>query len=77
MRPGRAALEQLARHRAVVGLAWSRWRDEPAEQPPFAQGLRPTNGAEARERTELLTEASLRAENLRRAAGAGRVAECR
>ncbi|QYM79202.1 hypothetical protein K0B96_00880 [Horticoccus luteus] len=77
MRQGRAALEQLARHPAVVGFAWSRWRDEPAEQPPFAQGLVHTNGVEAREHTELLTEVNLRAENLRRAAGAGKVAECR
>lgn len=74
LRRGRAALEQLARHPAVVGYAWSRWSDEPAEQPPFAQGLVHANGAEAREHTELLADVNARAENLRRAAAGRTVA---
>jgi agarase len=65
LRRGRAQLERLARHPAVVGYAWSAWSDEPGEQPPFARGLVHVNGAEAREHTELLTAFNLRAESLR------------
>ena len=65
LRRGRAQLERLARHPAVVGYAWAAWADEPGEQPPFARGLVHINGAEAREHTELLTAFNLRAESLR------------
>ena len=68
LRRGRAQLERLARHPAVVGYAWSAWSDEPGEQPPFARGLVHVNGAEAREHTELLTAFNLRAESLRQIA---------
>ena len=67
LRRGRAALERAARHPAVVGYVWAQWQDEPGEQPPFARGLVHTNGAEAREHTELLAEFNARAERLRRA----------
>ena len=67
LRRGRAALERAARHPAVVGYVWAQWQDEPGEQPPFARGLVHTNGAEAREHTELLAEFNSRAERLRRA----------
>ena len=62
----RAALERLSRNPAVVGYAWSRWQDEPGEQPPFARGLVHVNGAEAREHTELLAHFNSRVEHLRR-----------
>lgn len=68
LRRGRSALERAARHPAVVGYAWSRWRDEPGEQPPFASGLVHVNGAEAREHTELLVDLNSRVESLRRSA---------
>jgi agarase len=68
LRRGRAQLERLARHPAVVGYAWAAWADEPGERPPFARGLVHVNGAEAREHTELLTAFNLRAESLRRLA---------
>lgn len=64
----RGALERMARHPAVVGYAWSRWQDDPGEQPPFGRGLVHVNGAEAREHTELLAQFNARAEHLRRAA---------
>jgi hypothetical protein len=64
----RGALERLARHPAVVGYAWSQWQDEAGEQPPFGRGLVHTNGAEAREHTELLAAFNLRCESLRRTA---------
>jgi agarase len=64
----RGALERLARHPAVVGYAWSQWQDEPGEQPPFGRGLVHTNGAEAREHTELLATFNFRCETLRRSA---------
>lgn len=66
LRRGRTALERLARHPAVVGYAWSRWEDEPGEQPPFARGLVHPNGTEAREHTELLAPFNARADALRR-----------
>jgi hypothetical protein len=56
LRRGRAVLERAARHPAIVGYAWSRWRDVPEEQPPFASGLVHDNDVEAREHTELLTD---------------------
>ena len=65
LRRGRSALERMARHRAVVGYAWTRWQDAPNEQPPFARGLVHVNGAEAREHTELLASFNARAESLR------------
>jgi agarase len=68
LRRGRSAIERLARHPAVVGYAWSRWRDEPGEQAPFAPGLVHADGGEAREHTELLAYFNVRAESLRRAA---------
>src|SRR6185312_606879 len=55
LRRGRAGLERAAHQPAIVGYAWSRWRDEPGEQPPFAGGLVHENDVEAREHTELLT----------------------
>jgi hypothetical protein len=65
LRRGRAALERMGRNPAVVGYAWSRWQDEAGEQPPFARGLVHTNGAEAREHTEVLTQFNGRVESLR------------
>ena len=67
LRQGRAALERMARHPAVVGYVWRQWLDDPGEQPPFARGLVHVNGTEAREHTELLTAFNARAESLRRA----------
>ena len=67
LRQGRAALERMARHPAVVGYIWRQWLDDPGEQPPFARGLVHVNGTEAREHTELLTAFNARAESLRRA----------
>ena len=66
LRKARATLDRLARHPAVIGYAWSRWQDEPAEQPPFAGGLVHVDGREAREHMELLAPFNLRAETLRR-----------
>jgi hypothetical protein len=60
LRRARAGLHRLARHPAVVGYAWARWEDEPGEQPPFAGGLLHTNGAEAREHTELIAQFNAR-----------------
>jgi agarase len=68
---GRAALARLARHPAVAGFAWSRWQDEPGEQPPFARGLVHPDGTEAREHTELLAQFNARADALRRNQGVG------
>ncbi len=65
LRRGRAALERMARHPAVVGYVWRQWLDEPGEQPPFARGLVHVNGTEAREHTELLTAFNARAEAVR------------
>ena len=58
----------LARHPAVVGYAWSRWRDGAGEQPPFAGGLVHLNDAEAREHTELLADVNARVQTLRHSA---------
>jgi hypothetical protein len=69
LKRGRAALERMARHPAVVGFVWRQWLDEPGEQPPFARGLVHGNGIEAREHTELLAAFNPRAESLRRASG--------
>jgi hypothetical protein len=65
LRRARTVLERAARHPAVTGYAWSRWRDDPAEQPPFAGGLVHVNDAEAREHTELLTDLNARLPALR------------
>ncbi len=65
LRRGRTGLERMARHPAVVGYAWSRWQDEPGEQPPFARGLVHVDGSEAREHTELLAAFNARAESVR------------
>jgi hypothetical protein len=65
LRRGRAGLQRLARHPAAVGYVWAQWQDEPAEQPPFARGLVHTNGAEAREHTELLAAFNARIAELR------------
>lgn len=54
-RRGRATLEQLARHPAVVGYAWNRWvQGDPAEIPPFASGLVYQNDLAAHEHVEPL-----------------------
>ncbi len=66
LRRGRASLQKLARHPAVIGYAWSRWRDGAGEQPPFASGLVHDNDAEAREHTELLADLNGRLESLRK-----------
>jgi hypothetical protein len=66
-RRGRVALERAARNPAVIGYAWSRWRDEAGEQPPFASGLVHGNDAEAREHTELLADLNARLPALRSA----------
>ncbi len=66
LRRARAAMDRIVGHPAVVGYAWSRWQDEPGEQPPFARGLVHVNGVEAREHTELLAAFNFRAESLRR-----------
>jgi agarase len=60
VRRARAGLNRLARHPAVVGYAWARWRDEPGEQPPFAGGLVHEDGREAREHTELIAQFNAR-----------------
>ena len=65
LRRGRTALERAARHPAVVGYAWSHWRDGAGEQPPFARGLVHSNDAEAREHTELLVDLNARLPALR------------
>src|ERR1019366_8114408 len=49
LRRGRTGLERAARHPAVIGYAWSQWRDGTGEQPPFASGLVHVNDTEARE----------------------------
>ena len=65
LRRGRTALERAARHPAVVGYAWSHWRDGIGEQPPFAQGLVHADDTEAREHTELLADLNARLALLR------------
>ena len=65
LRRGRTVLERAARHPAVVGYAWSHWRDGTGEQPPFARGLVHADDAEAREHTELLAELNARLAVLR------------
>jgi hypothetical protein len=65
LRRGRTVLERAARHPAVVGYAWNRWRDGAGEQPPFAGGLVHLNDAEAREHTELLADINGRVHALR------------
>lgn len=67
LRRGRAALQRLGAQPAVVGYAWSRWRDVAGEQPPFAGGLIHANGVEAREHTELLAVCNSRLHYLRQA----------
>ena len=68
LRRARTALRRMARHPAVVGYVWGRWRDDPGEQPPFARGLVHVRGTEARENTELIADFNARAEALRRTA---------
>ena len=68
LRRGRTVLERAARHPAVVGYAWSHWRDGTGEQPPFARGLVHPDDAEAREHTELLADLNARLPALRTAA---------
>jgi hypothetical protein len=65
LRRGRTVLERAARHPAVVGYAWSHWRDGLGEQPPFARGLVHADDAEAREHTELLADLNARLALLR------------
>ena len=65
LRRGRTVLERAARHPAVVGYAWSHWRDGMGEQPPFARGLVHPDDAEAREHTELLADLNARLPALR------------
>ena len=62
---GRACLERVCAHRAVVGYEWSRWVDHEDEEPPFARGLVHLDDREAKEHTELLTDLNARAEVLR------------
>ena len=68
LRRGRTVLERAARHPAVVGYAWSHWRDGTGEQPPFARGLVHPDDAEAREHTELLADLNARLPALRNTA---------
>ena len=68
LRRGRTVLERAAQQPAVVGYAWSHWRDGVGEQPPFARGLVHLNEAEAREHTELLADLNARLPVLRRVA---------
>lgn len=54
-RRGRAALEAVAAHGAVVGYAWNRWvQGDPGDVPPFASGLVYTNDQTAHEHVEPL-----------------------
>jgi hypothetical protein len=53
---GRASLERIIAHPAVVGYAWPRWVDRADQQPPFGEGLVHVDDHEAREHTELLTD---------------------
>ena len=62
---GRAGLEKVCSHRAVVGYEWARWVDGEDEEPPFARGLVHLNDHEAKEHTELLTDLNARAEVVR------------
>jgi agarase len=55
LRRARAALDRLAAHPAAVGYCWGRWRDEPAEHPPFGSGLLHHDGSEAPEHLELIS----------------------
>jgi agarase len=54
LRRARTALDRLAAHPAAVGYCWGRWRDEPAERPPFGSGLLHHDGSEAPEHLELI-----------------------
>ncbi|MBC7367829.1 MAG: hypothetical protein H7343_13630 [Undibacterium sp.] len=65
---GRAGLERVIAHPAVVGYAWPRWADRAEQQPPFAEGLVHIDDHEAREHTELLTDINDRVARLRIAA---------
>ncbi len=65
LRRGRTVLERAAQQPAVVGYAWSHWRDGTGEQPPFARGLVHADDAEAREHTELLADLNARLPGLR------------
>jgi agarase len=55
LRRARTALDRLAAHPAAVGYCWGRWRDEPAEHPPFGSGLLHHDGSEAPEHLELIS----------------------
>ena len=65
LKRGRAALERICAHRAVVGYEWSAWADAEGDEPPFGRGLVHLDDREAREHTELLTEMNNRAERVR------------
>lgn len=65
LRKGRATMQRLVSHPAVVGYAWRRWRDQAGERPPFGSGLVHEDGAEAREHTELVTDIHGRIATLR------------
>ena len=62
---GRASLERIIAHPAVVGYAWPRWVDRAEQQPPFGEGLVHMDDHEAREHTELLTDINDRVAVLR------------
>lgn len=62
---GRANLERLCAHRAVVGYEWSRWADSEEDEPPFGKGLVHVDDREAMEHTELFADVNARAESLR------------
>ncbi len=68
LRRGRAALERIVAHPAVVGYAWPAWADAPEDQPPFGRGLVHIDDREAREHTELLSDLNARAGRIRLAA---------
>ena len=65
LKRGRAALERVCAHRAVVGYEWSAWADAEGDEPPFGRGVVHVDDREAREHTELLTELNGRAERVR------------
>ncbi|MCC6415035.1 MAG: hypothetical protein IT582_03895 [Opitutaceae bacterium] len=65
LRRGRLGLSRAVAHPAVVGYAWSHWRDRAGEQAPFGSGLVRKDDVEACEHTELLTAINDRVEELR------------
>jgi hypothetical protein len=65
LKKGRAALEKVCAHRAVVGYEWAAWADAETDEPPFGCGLVHLNDREAKEHTELLSDLNSRAERLR------------